>query len=218
MPSQRLALFPLPLVLFPRAPQPLHIFEPRYRQLIADSLDSKRDFGIILRTPEIAERSIAPGTVGCVARIESSQQLPDGRSNILVTGTQRFSLIGFVDDEAPYHVGEVEYFDDEVESLDPTDDIAARVRDVFARVGRAARAMQDDTTPLPELPSDRAALSFAVAQYVDLEMRYKQELLSSRSPTQRLVRLHEILAPFVESVEQRAMVHDRARSNGHGAH
>lgn len=184
--------------------------------MLADSLESNRDFGIIFLKPDIAERSIAPGTVGCVARIESSQQLPDGRANIVVTGTRRFALVGFVDDTAPYNVGEVEYFEDDAEPLDATHDIATRVHAVFARVGRAARAMQDDTAPLPDLPADPAALSFAIAQYVDLEMRDKQALLSSRSPTRRLVRIHEILAPFVESIEWRAMVHDRARSNGHG--
>ena len=214
----RLAIFPLPLVLLPRAPQPLHIFEPRYRRLLADALAGSREFGVILRTPDVAEREIPSGTAGCVAHIESAQELPDGRSNIVVRGTARFELRAFVDDEAPYHVAEVERFEDDAESPSASVEVARRIREVFDRVGRAARAMQDDATPLPELPDDPALLSFAVAQHVDLELQDKQHLLSLRSPLARLRRLDEILSPFVESVEMRALVHQRARSNGHGAH
>ena len=217
MTTRRLPLFPLPLVLFPRSPQPLHVFEPRYRRLLADVLEGSREFGIILRTPEVAEREIPPGTVGCVAYVESAQALPDGRSNVLVTGGERFTLRRFVDDAAPYHVGEVEPFGDVTEPGEATQELAARVREIFQRVGRAARAMQDDSTPLPELPDDAALLSFAVAQHVDLELGDKQQLLASPSPGGRLRRLEEILSPFVESVELRALVHQRARGNGHGA-
>ncbi|MEO7965811.1 MAG: LON peptidase substrate-binding domain-containing protein, partial [Gemmatimonadaceae bacterium] len=202
----------------PRAQQPLHVFEPRYRRLLADAMGGTREFGIILRTSDVAEREIPSGTAGCIAHIESTQELPDGRSNILVIGGDRFTLRAFVEDEAPYHVGEVETFEDEIEPADESVSAATRVRDVFARVGRAARAMQDDATPLPELPDDPALLSFVVAQHVDLEVRDKQRLLASRSPSARLRRLDEILSPFVESVELRALVHQRARTNGHGAH
>jgi Lon protease-like protein len=195
----------------------LHVFEPRYRRLLADVLEGSREFGIILRTPEVAEREIPPGTVGCVAYVESAQALPDGRSNVLVTGGERFTLQRFVDDAAPYHVGEVEPFGDVTEPGEATQVLAARVREIFQRVGRAARAMQDDSTPLPELPDDAALLSFAVAQHVDLELGDKQQLLASPSPGGRLRRLEEILSPFLESVELRALVHQRARGNGHGA-
>lgn len=217
MTTRRLPLFPLPLVLFPRAPQPLHIFEPRYRRLLADVLDSTREFGMILRTADTAERAIAPGTVGCVAFVESAQSLPDGRSNLLVSGRERFTLQRFVDDEAPYHIGEVEPFTDLEEPAEASREIAQRVRDIFQRVGRAVRTMQDDRTPLPELPDDPALLSFAVAQHVELTLGDKQELLASPSPNARLHRLAQILSPFVDSVELRAMVHERARGNGHGA-
>ena len=86
------------------------------------------------------------------------------------------------------------------------------------RAGRPARSIQDDTTPLPDLPESPAELSFAIGQFIDLELADKQRLLTSRSPMERLRQLDELLAPIVESVEQRARVHTRARSNGHGAH
>ena len=56
----RLPIFPLPLVLLPRAVQPLHIFEPRYRQMLSDCLEGTREFGIVYRTPDVAEHEIAP--------------------------------------------------------------------------------------------------------------------------------------------------------------
>jgi ATP-dependent Lon protease len=186
--SSRLPIFPLPLVLLPRAVQPLHIFEPRYRQLLRDCLDGSREFGIICRTPEVAEHEIPPGTAGCVAHIESAQSLPDGRSNIMVVGTRRFTLDHFLDDPAPYLVGEVRTFGDEDEPDAGMRDLAARLRELFARVGRSARAIQDE------------------------------RLLASRSPLGRLRQLDEVLAPVVESVEQRARIHTRARGNGHGTH
>lgn len=200
----------------PRAPQSLHVFEPRYRRMLADCLASDREFGIICRTPDMAEREIPIGTAGCVAHIESTQGLPDGRSNVLVVGSGRFTLEDFVEDPAPYHVGRVRLFDDVTEVVDDLGSLADELRQVFRRVGQAARTIQDDTTPLPELPLDPAMLSFAVAQYVDIDVADKQQLLASRSAGERLRRLGEILSPIAESVEHRALVHGRSKRNGHG--
>lgn len=215
-PTSRLAIFPLPLVLLPGAVQPLHIFEPRYRQLLSDCLAGDHEFGIICRTPDLAEREIPTGTAGCRAHVESAQSLPDGRSNIMVIGGERFVLEEFVDDPAPYHVARVASFEDVPESMSALEDLAERLRELFVRVGRSARAIQDDTTPLPELPASPAALSFAIAQYIDLELVDKQRVLASRSPLQRLQLLDEALAPAVESMERRAQVHVRAKRNGQG--
>ncbi|MFN8666614.1 MAG: LON peptidase substrate-binding domain-containing protein [Gemmatimonadaceae bacterium] len=216
--SVRLPIFPLPLVLLPGAVQPLHIFEPRYRQLLGDCLAGSQTFGIVCRTPDVAEREIPAGTAGCVARIESSQALPDGRSNITVTGQARFTLDRFVDDPAPYHVALVTPFDDVEESEDAMAPLADRLRSLFARVGRSARTIQDDITPLPELPPSPAALSFAIGQYIDLDLGAKQRLLATTSPHDRLRQLDDVLAPIVESVEHRALIHTRAKRNGHGSH
>lgn len=217
-PSSRLPIFPLPLVLLPRTVQALHIFEPRYRQLLADALAGTHEFGMVCLTPDVAEREIPHGTVGCVARIESAQALPDGRSNILVTGTSRFTLSAFVDDPAPYHVADVDAFDDVHEPEADNEALAVRVRELFVRVGNASRAIQDNEAPLPMLPDDAAGLSFAIAGHLDLELADKQRLLATRSPGERLRQLEEAIAPYVATLEQRLQVHTRARTNGHGAH
>jgi len=216
--SARLPLFPLPLVLFPGAPLPLHIFEPRYRQMLSDSLVGDRRFGILYRPDGVAELEIPSGHVGCVARVHTAEELPDGRSNIVVYGVERFALRQFVSAPAPYHLGDVEPYEDLPEPGGTLADVGARVRSLFARVGRAARSLSDDFDPLPTLPDDDAMLSFAIASLIDLDAPKRQELLESRSPLDRLRRIDELLARAVEPIEQRATVHSRAKSNGRGPH
>lgn len=203
-------------MLFPRAPLPLHIFEPRYRRLLADSLGGDREFGILCRPEHVAERDILPGTVGCVAHIESAKELPDGRSNVLVTGTDRFRFEGFVASDAPYHVGATTTFVDRPEPRQVLAPLSDALRELFGRVGKSARAIADDASPLPDLPDEPADVSFAVAQYIDLELEVKQRLLTSQSPSERLRELTALLEKIVSNVEQRAFVHARARGNGHG--
>jgi ATP-dependent Lon protease len=209
-------LFPLPLVLFPRAPLPLHIFEPRYRRMLTDCMSRDRQFGIICREEGVAELEIPTGTVGCVAQIETTQQLPDGRSNILVQGGDRFTLERFVVDAAPYHVAQVATIADHSESSTLLAPLADRLRELFERVGRSARTIADDVAPLPDLPDDPAYVSFAIAQYIDLDLAVKQRLLTSLSPSGRLRDLTDLLSTIVSNVELRAATHVRARSNGHG--
>src|SRR3989449_2704099 len=114
--ARELPIFPLPIILFPGAPQPLHIFEPRYRQLLADCLASDRRFGVAYVPAERGaggESLPRPGDVGCVALIRNTQGLPDGRSNILTVGERRFVLIDWVSSERPYRVAQGGEVDDE---------------------------------------------------------------------------------------------------------
>ena len=93
---RELPIFPLPLVLFPGASQALHIFEPRYRRMLADCLAGDGRFGIAYvsaRTAHEAEAVPSTGDVGCVAVIRSTHRLPDGRSDILTEGERRFHLL-----------------------------------------------------------------------------------------------------------------------------
>ncbi len=211
-----LPIFPLPLVLFPRATVPLHIFEPRYRNLLADCLAGDREFGIVCLPEGAAASEIPAGTAGCVAHIESARALPDGRSDIVVTGRHRFTLERFVPDPASYHVGQVSTLSDEPEPAAVLAALATGVRSLFERVGRASRAIANELMPLPELPDEPAELSFAVARRLDLDLGRQQELLASRSSLERLQRLDGILAAVVDEMEERARVHALARTNGHG--
>lgn len=216
MASRFLPLFPLPLVLLPGAPVPLHIFEPRYRRLLDDCMEADRCFGLLFCPPELDEAALPRGHVGCVAEVDSAERLPDGRSNILVQGKERFALRAYVDSDRPYLVGEVEAYEDAVEPGIPLEEAAQRITQLFRRVGRAARALADDPSPVPTLPADPALLAFSVAAYIDLDARQRQELLASRSPAARLQEIETLLAPAAGGIEARAAVHTRARSNGHG--
>ena len=216
MANRELSLFPLAMVLFPQSPMPLHIFEPRYRRLMEDCLAGDREFGILPRLDDTAEGDIAPGTIGCVAHIEQAQDLPDGRSNVLLRGGARFALVRFVASGAPYFKGLVdELADDEVPAY-AMRDLASRVRELFSRVASAARTIADDRAPVPDLPNDDRTLAFVVAQYLDLDLASKYRVLASRSPVDRLRQVDGVLSPIVETIEDRATVHIRARSNGHG--
>jgi hypothetical protein len=116
----------------------------------------------------------------------------------------------------PYHSASVsDVIDVDMDDADVAP-LASSVRDVFVRAGRAARTMQDDASALPELPDDAAELSFAVAQYVDLPLEFRQRLLTSCNPLDRLELLLQTLGPMISQLEVGAKVHERARTNGHG--
>lgn len=216
MPVYLLPLFPLPLVLFPGAPLPLHIFEPRYRQLLADCVEGDSRFGIVFRPEGMGEHDMEAGRVGCVAEVDDAHTLPDGRSNIIVHGVRRFALQRFVASPAPYHVGEVAEYEDLPEENVALEPVAKRVRDLFSRVGRAARTLADDNDPLPPLPEDPDSLSFGIAALIDIEPPRRQELLVSRLASDRLGQIERMLSEAVDSLEARAKVHGRAKGNGRG--
>jgi Lon protease-like protein len=82
--ARELPLFPLPVVLFPGVPMPLHIFEPKYRQMLEDIRATNNLFGLSYFDPSTSDREVPPvGHIGCVAEVNETQTLPDGRSNIL---------------------------------------------------------------------------------------------------------------------------------------
>lgn len=197
---------------------PLHIFEQRYRRLLADCLEGNRRFGIIRVEEQASEDTIPPGAIGSVAEIVRSEALADGRSNVLVRGAHRFELIALLETLAPYRVCRARDYEDESTAPDPAlPALAERIRAVFQRVGAAARALADDPDPLPELPDDPALLSFAIASVIDLDMESRQQLLESQSPLDRLRRLDAVLTPALGTLGARAQVHTLAKTNGRGS-
>ena len=217
MAASTLPIFPLPLVLFPGVTIPLHIFEPRYRRMLADCLERDRRFGIVFLAEGTSEDSLGlGGDVGCVAHVLSHESLPDGGSNITVAGRERFTLRAFVTSPLPYRVGMIVPLEDAPEPEGLLEPLAARVRERFERIARAARTISDDEDALPELPDDPALLAFRVASFIDLNIAERQGLLVSTSPGERLRTVDNALAPAVDPMEQRAVTHARAKTNGHG--
>src|SRR5258708_39663963 len=124
MQQELLPLFPLEVVLFPRTPLPLHIFEDRYKQMVGEGLENKSEFGVVLA----GEKGIV--STGCTAsggKVMNSY--PDGRMDILTLGRRRFEII-LLNDEKSYLRGAVEFFDDEEFEAIP-DDTARRVLEAY---------------------------------------------------------------------------------------
>jgi Lon protease-like protein len=209
----RLPVFPLSLVLFPGTPLPLHIFEPRYRQMLTDCLAGDRRFGI---TPAGTDQEAPdPGMVGCTAEVRVNQELPDGRSNIVVLGGDRFVVTTVVDDPAPYYVAAVQTFDDETGTV-PAPARVDLLRETFSRYAALMRELSDVEPRAPELPDEPLPLSFHVAAAVDVETPVKQQLLVERSTARRVEALLVVLAAVTAGLERALEVHRRAHTNGRG--
>jgi Lon protease-like protein len=183
-------LFPLPnVVLFPGVPVPLHIFEPRYRKMLADTLAGHHVLGMVLLRPGwepnyYSRPPIYP--IGCAGRIEQTQQLPEGRSNVILRGLSRFRVLAEQDGE-PYRVASVVALEDQ--PGDPALLEAARRR-VLSALARAA----DGPTRLvlqDGMPHD--LFVNALSQALPLEPVERQSLLDCDSIPGRYDRLLEIL-------------------------
>ncbi len=200
--STRLPLFPLGTVLYPGLLLPLHIFEERYRQLIADLTGGRTGeqpeenapaFGVIAirQGREVGADGIRElHEVGCTAEIRRVEELPDGRFDLVTTGAQRFRLRTVDFDTAPYLVGEVEYLDEE-----PADGESAEAAGVLAAsVAKHYLAYRDQLLSLQgqaprvrgPLPSDPLVLSYLVAAAMVLDRQDKQNLLEAPDAAGRL--------------------------------
>lgn len=215
-----LPLFPLPVVLFPGVPMPLHIFEERYQRMLADVRVTNNLFGLsFFDDAESEGERPATGHVGCAAEIVEVQPLEDGRSNILTVGLVRYRLNSYVESGEPYLVGRVEFFEDEEEDTDLLARRAREVTEVFARIALAVRALNDDRAALPDLPeAEPERLSFLVAAAMEMDNEIKQELLELRSAAERLARISRLLTQVVGTYEARARAHKLAKGNGHAGH
>jgi Lon protease-like protein len=195
---RRLPLFPLPVVLFPGARMPLHIFEPRYRQMVAHCLEGDRRFGLVYHDPDRAGPfRMSPGRVGCVAHIEEFRPIPDGRSLLLVRGTGRFRLDDGIESDSLYFEGLVDEYPDVPE--DPAE-LAARGRATLRRFRGVLQRVSEAPPALPEL--DRSApLSFQVAQWIRIDPVWQQELLDTPAEGDRLDRLDALLETLLDAPE-----------------
>jgi Lon protease-like protein len=209
----RLPIFPLSVVLFPGTPLPLHIFEPRYRKMLADCLAADRRFGIV---PESGPQEVpAQGTVGCIAEVRVNQELPDGRSNIIVLGGARFELRQPVEGPEPYHVAMVEPYE-ERDGTEPSSESLGQLRDLFRRYSALLRQLNDVEPAEPVLPEDGVGLSFHVSAGIECDLGVKQRLLAERSTARRVEALILLIPILTSGVESGLRVHRRAHTNGRG--
>lgn len=214
---RHLPIFPLPLVLMPFEVLPLHIFEPRYRQMLEDIGASNNMFGVSLFEPsDLGGERPASGSTGCVAEIREAQPLEDGRSNILTTGVIRYRIERYVESPDPYLVAEVEFFEDQKEEPESLRPVADEVFSLFKRIAEAAHKMSGQSGELPDIPeADPEQLSFLVSAAFSLENAAKYRLLEMRKTSERLNHLRDVLKRSVEQVEETARINKISRTNGH---
>jgi hypothetical protein len=183
-------LFPLgDVVLFPRVPVPLHIFEPRYRKMIADALAGPRVVGMVLLRPgwETDYEGRPPVfDSGCAGRIDHSEELPDGRYNIVLRGLTRFRVREEHAGE-PYRLATVEPLAD---ALGPSEGVDAVRQRVVELISRAAE-VPVSAVARPDL-SDELFVN-ALSQSLELDPLEKQALLDSDGVLARYERLGAIL-------------------------
>ena len=197
-----LPLFPLELVLFPGAPLPLHIFEPRYKEMIGECLTQKSVFGVL----RAQESGLAD--IGCTAEIVAvTKNYDDGRMDIVTQGRQRFELLD-VNQERTFLRGEILYVTDEPER--PTDEETHRALDLHKQILALAHAQQD-------LPSDEeTSLSYQLAGSLPLDLDFKQKLLGLRSEAQRIRAVIEYFESILPNLRRAVVMRQRAGGNGHG--
>lgn len=214
---RHLPLFPLPLVMFPNELIPLHIFEDRYRQMLADIESEGGLFGILTVEPNKPGGDSPPvGAVGCVAEVRESELLPDGRSNIIALGLARFRLVDYVAAGSPYLIGDVAYFEDEYEPPELIDPLADEVFSLFERMAKAAFSMSRSRRPIPQIDrTDPESLTFLISAAFNFDNEKKYKLLEMTSTTQRLSDLRSLLQIAVTQLEETANIQEVSGSNGH---
>jgi hypothetical protein len=195
-----LPLFPLNTVLFPHARLPLHIFEPRYREMIARCIDDDLAFGVLLikEGVEVGGPAI-PHAVGTLAQITNLTRLPDGRMNLTALGVTRFRLLEQFDAHA-YATGRIVLLPDEHVDETQTQPVAADVRRWFTEYVRAIRQVSepDHDATVFNLPDDSTALSYIVAAVLPITALEKQMLLEIQTTHERLQRELNLLRREIE--------------------
>jgi Lon protease-like protein len=195
-----LPLFPLDVVLFPGAPLPLHIFEPRYKELIGECLAEKTPFGMV------RSRESALAEVGCTAIIvEVNKKYDDGRLDIVTRGKRRFS-IEHLNQERSFLRGEVVFFDDEPSQVSQKEASTAIElhQQLFSVLGQQAEVDPND-----------ACLSFQLTHELPVDLDFKQTILEMKSEAERIRVLTEYYRATIPKVELTLRARDRASGNGH---
>ncbi|MDE2746367.1 MAG: LON peptidase substrate-binding domain-containing protein [Chloroflexota bacterium] len=215
-----LPLFPLQIVVFPGESVPLHIFEPRYRQLVKDTLQTGDPFGIVLtrrsRQQPTSEDREPTHEVGCTVRMESNEAFPDGRFNIGCIGERRFRIIEKLG-ERPYWVADVEYLDDpndseSAEAYGAHDATSALYREHLG----LALALQNSWQRSYRLPGRPNPLVNHVASSIEAPASVKQEVLKSESTVEQLNLLSRILRASNRQLTDRVHLHHKQRYEGLG--
>jgi Lon protease-like protein len=193
-------LFPLGLVALPTELVPLHIFEERYKSMIARCLEEESEFGIVW----LSDDGLHP--IGCACEIaEVLERMPDGRINLVARGTRPFRIEAR-QDELAYPAGTVEFLADRAEALD----------DAAAQDAHAAYAdlVEQATDRVPDPDEIGAMTAYSMAATVEFGLDAKQGLLDLRSESARLKLVTRLFRAAIRRLDFIDRAQARARSNG----
>jgi len=202
MASTRIPIFPLEVVLFPGELLPLHIFEPRYKEMIRECAVKKQPFGVVLAENNgIAE-------VACTAELlEIAKTYDNGEMDIVTVGRRVFRILEVIE-ERSFYEAEVEFVEAEVP---PRQVPSTALLQLFEKCYHAAFQSQPDRAALAKAP----VVSYHIAGALPLELAYKQKLLEIHDEEERRHSLELTLARWLEQFE----ISNRARrlsgGNGH---
>jgi Lon protease-like protein len=196
-----LPLFPLELVLLPGTPLPLHIFEPRYKEMIRECISTEAPFGVVRAFEEgIAE-------VGCTAEIITvTKEYPDGRMDLICEGRKRFEVIE-VNRDRSFLQAEVLIVPDDPEAAAQEERVKAV--QLHLEILSMAGAVQDLSA------ADQNQLSFYLAGSLPLDLDFKQKLLAMRSEAQRIQAVAAYLETILPQLKRAARARQTAGGNGH---
>lgn len=187
-----LPLFPLDLVLFPHTDLPLHIFEERYKEMIKDCLENRREFGMLL----VADQSVKE--IGCTASItEVLATYPDGRMDIMVRGQRRFEL-GSLNEEKSYLRGAPTILDDD--TTESSSELRKRAIELYELLKEIA-VRDNKTLQQPYPTATDTQLSYRMMAGLPGDLTWKQNLLELRSERDRLIHVVPYMEKFIEYLE-----------------
>jgi Lon protease-like protein len=200
-----LALFPLEIVLLPGVPLPLHIFEPRYKEMVAECRANQAPFGVVRAVDKGSDRGIAE--VGCTAEIITvTKEYSDGRLDLVTQGRKRFEVLE-LNQERSFLRAEVLFIPDEPGDASSSD--GARALQLHREILTLAGAVQDVSG------ADPAELSFHLAGSLPLDLDFKQKLLQIRSERQRLDSLAEYFESILPGLRRASRARQKSGGNGH---
>jgi Lon protease-like protein len=200
--SALLSLFPLDLVLLPSVPLPLHIFEPRYKEMIKECLDQNRHFGIVRSHDE----SLA--TIGCTAEIMNVlKKYPDGRMNILTEGRRRFEVLE-INQERPFLQADVFFLEDDNDPARGADlDTALRLHGEIMKLAGAQPEVVEK--------SEAAQLAYRLAGSLPFDPDFQQALLEMSSEAKRIQAIISFFERILPVLQRNARAKRKAGGNGH---
>ncbi|MGD8315065.1 MAG: LON peptidase substrate-binding domain-containing protein [Syntrophobacterales bacterium] len=199
-------LFPLGVVLLPAMILPLHIFEERYKLMIDECLEEKREFGIVYSDQKEIRKK------GCMAQIvQVLKRYDDGRMDILTRGVKRFFIEEIID-EKPYLQARVAYFDDEVEL--ESEELAVLVKDGIKLLQELDSLIGKKTDYKAVSKLEPKVISFLLAYNDEFTPAERQEFLSMTSTRQRLIESSDALRKMIERYKKELVIKKIVGGNG----